>query len=603
MKENILYYGYALPQPSEYLDGTMFLNVSTGELYIRNAGTWHLLASGAMLTSIVNDGAGVQLVSDTGTANQAKIRSLKTTGNGISITIAASGGEVELNFDKVAAGWGAANGFATLDGSTRVVERLSYEGIPNGVATLDADGNVVERLSYEGVPNGVATLDANGKIIDRLAYEGVAGGVATLDDDGLLRQLPITNVRQHGAVGDGQHDDTAAIQAALDSGAAAVLIPAGTYLTSAALVIPNDVALIGVGRPVIRAADGSSHNIIQQAYRSRWRLEGVVLDGNRANRDSGHLLLMSHAADAVITGVNFINSPDYGVWGYDAPGLRITGNVFVDNKNDIYVDGAGNGPLYIAGNKLTHPAALPSVMGIYVRNATDVVITGNAIDGVGVVHADGVNYNGSVANGIQLSSVVGGIVSNNRSTGNDWSGLLVGSGNVRITVTGNLLGRGANTSAAAWVEQGPEHVSLTGNELRGMLCVGDNGARYLSVVANIITTNGYRGVDVNEGATRGVFADNTIINLAASTSDEGLFVWSHDEANEGLLIRGNVIRGFARGIYLVNPGGTGEVRGVGIVGNLLIGNDIGIATGGSVTLGSDCVVANNIPNDNVQAVT
>lgn len=45
----------------------------------------------------------------------------------------------------------------------------------------------------------------------------------------------IINVRDHGAVGDGRRDDTSAIQQALDSGAAQVLIPPGDYLISNAL--------------------------------------------------------------------------------------------------------------------------------------------------------------------------------------------------------------------------------------------------------------------------------------------------------------------------------------------------------------------------------
>ncbi len=54
------------------------------------------------------------------------------------------------------------------------------------------------------------------------------------------------NVREHGAAGDGQTLDTAALQAAIDAGAAAgggtVVLPAGTYL-SGTIVLRNRVAL------------------------------------------------------------------------------------------------------------------------------------------------------------------------------------------------------------------------------------------------------------------------------------------------------------------------------------------------------------------------
>lgn len=56
------------------------------------------------------------------------------------------------------------------------------------------------------------------------------------------------NVFDAGAVGNGVADDTAAIQAALNSGAQTVYMPAGTYKTTATLSIPSNVTLVGAGR-------------------------------------------------------------------------------------------------------------------------------------------------------------------------------------------------------------------------------------------------------------------------------------------------------------------------------------------------------------------
>jgi hypothetical protein len=63
------------------------------------------------------------------------------------------------------------------------------------------------------------------------------------------------NVRDFGAVGDGVTDDTAAIQAALDSGAGIVKIPTGTYLTGA-LSISNGL------NPTI-AGDGPKNTVLK----------------------------------------------------------------------------------------------------------------------------------------------------------------------------------------------------------------------------------------------------------------------------------------------------------------------------------------------------
>ena len=67
------------------------------------------------------------------------------------------------------------------------------------------------------------------------------------------------NVKDYGAIGDGKHNDTVAIQKALDAGAGQeVWLPPGTYLISRSLVIPANTTLFGSGleRSTILAAPG-----------------------------------------------------------------------------------------------------------------------------------------------------------------------------------------------------------------------------------------------------------------------------------------------------------------------------------------------------------
>lgn len=86
--------------------------------------------------------------------------------------------------------------------------------------------------------------------IDAAAYEGTAvytpagtGAVATTTQAKLREQV---SVKDFGAVGDGVADDTAAIQAALDSGAYAhVYIPPGTYKITSTIVITKQNTLTG----------------------------------------------------------------------------------------------------------------------------------------------------------------------------------------------------------------------------------------------------------------------------------------------------------------------------------------------------------------------
>jgi hypothetical protein len=76
----------------------------------------------------------------------------------------------------------------------------------------------------------------------------------------LSKLKDVVSVKDFGAVGDGVADDTAAIQAALDSGAAEVIIPSGTYSVTG-LEIKNGSSLRtlrGSGFPVIRLVTGAS---------------------------------------------------------------------------------------------------------------------------------------------------------------------------------------------------------------------------------------------------------------------------------------------------------------------------------------------------------
>ncbi|MET0308784.1 MAG: glycosyl hydrolase family 28-related protein [Sphingomonas sp.] len=66
------------------------------------------------------------------------------------------------------------------------------------------------------------------------------------DGNGLGRDQ--ASVADFGATGDGKRDDTAAVQAAFDSGAARIYIPAGKYRVTDTLVVPDDLLIEGASR-------------------------------------------------------------------------------------------------------------------------------------------------------------------------------------------------------------------------------------------------------------------------------------------------------------------------------------------------------------------
>jgi len=82
--------------------------------------------------------------------------------------------------------------------------------------------------------NNVDTVDA-AHVNDLQTYK--------LDKD----ELPWVRPEDYGAVGDGVHDDQAAIQAAIDSGAARILLSSGTYSYDTGLVIDHAIIFDGAG--------------------------------------------------------------------------------------------------------------------------------------------------------------------------------------------------------------------------------------------------------------------------------------------------------------------------------------------------------------------
>lgn len=194
--------------------------------------------------------------------------------------------------------------------------------------TVLKDSNDVQ--IYEADP-----VDATGITADLVPYTPAGGSAVATNVQDKLRE--VVSAVDFGAVHDGSTDDTAAIQAALDSGAAHVVLPSGTYVIYGTLTIPAGVTLAGVtiaseyypgeasgaltGTLLLKPASGSTVGpIVQMATAAG--LENVYLKHLLTNGATTGIVRMG----AVGTTVTCYNAHLNNVQIYGDPTTDITGS-------------------------------------------------------------------------------------------------------------------------------------------------------------------------------------------------------------------------------------------------------------------------------------
>ena len=110
--------------------------------------------------------------------------------------------------------------------------------------------------------------------------------IIALEDDSLIAELILfndINVKQLGAYGDGIHNDTDALKAALSKNNISIYIPSGTYLVNEALTMLSHTTLYGDGSSsVIKcSADLNGGYLLNVLYTSEYcTIKELSLDGN-----------------------------------------------------------------------------------------------------------------------------------------------------------------------------------------------------------------------------------------------------------------------------------------------------------------------------------
>ena len=129
----------------------------------------------------------------------------------------------------------------------------------NAAITFQSAGQVylrnVNSAGYGSVAARSSSVVVRGSAVDEYSSAAVVSAFPTPSK---ALMLPIAeapqwsdnnfadwaNVKSYGAVGDGNHDDAAAIQAAIDSGKTTVYLPFGNYFIGSEIIVRSNVCLL-----------------------------------------------------------------------------------------------------------------------------------------------------------------------------------------------------------------------------------------------------------------------------------------------------------------------------------------------------------------------
>ena len=347
----------------------------------------------------------------------------------------------------------------------------------------------------------------------------------------------VVSVKDFGAVGDGVTDDTAAIQAAIESlpTDGTLSFPAGIYLVTGLALSGNNqdktnLAFVG-DSAVIKLADGViNKNVAEIVSGQNYLVSGLTFYGNKGTVTTPGTDLSYRYYNGLYVGA---------VAGKTLNNVRIENCVFSNAAYSGLI--AGSGPVQVAN-------ILPGIDGLTV---TGCVFRDNEVGGAGgaqrnVTYSGNIFYNNDIY-GLLIDidsfsvSVVGNTVNNLEIAGatnaclfayqadyvtfsgnsctNGKVGILIQTGSNFCTVLGNTCV--SQTTSAIRVDNSTNTL-ISGNTVRdsgqyGISLVNSSTACILS--ANIVDNSGFDGIYCN-----GISTLNLIGNTVSSSNGSGIYL-------------------------------------------------------------------------------
>jgi parallel beta-helix repeat protein len=312
------------------------------------------------------------------------------------------------------------------------------------------------------------------------------------------------SVLDHGAKGDNNTDDTAAIQAAISEGnktGAAVLIPSGVYRVSQ-LVLMKGTILQGVssgtypdnnaisGASVLARIGNTNKDVLLAPDGANYcRIFDLAIDGNKNNNVTGHGLCVADGAagqegQIIVDRCYFHDNPSSNVYlGHLRRANNIHNSVFNYSKNGDGITVAGSDNT-IASNILGSNSRAGICLG---TSATQNWNASSPSSAAAIAHVQNNDIYGNMVGIAVASGSSGCMITGNGIDRNTHQGITVYSGSSNAIVTNTFHSNGAgkdNAYAHIDVGQNVTMVSISNNNF-GPLDAGiTNVASYCVYVAS-----------------------------------------------------------------------------------------------------------------------
>lgn len=384
------------------------------------------------------------------------------------------------------------------------------------------------------------------------AAQTTANSAITISNGKVIKDSLVFNVKDHGAVGNGATDDTAAIQATINlasTSGGVVFLPTGTYNISSSLTLASNTIFLGAGQGAtfIQQNSTTSHALVA-ADGSTIKIQNMRINGPNSGTGMGIRMTLSTA-----TSTPYISIEDVMVNGFGSDGINIAVPL-ASRLTRVTVRNCGGYGFQMVGVNFPTAGAVALQACYSFGNTTGGFrlfrLMGSTLQGCSATSSTaGIGYNIDTCDGITLS----GVLSQSCATGIQFS---AGSGNsvrgyscydnrgIAVLATSNTLAASIinavdvtpNGSATRFVQVNSGSTAtlmlvqnITANLFTGTTNVLDDSTGTLIAAGDIKAGTVGKTLYVKEGTnakmgTSSLVAGSVVVNTTAVTANSRIFL-------------------------------------------------------------------------------